>query len=86
MGSRTGPRRARLRASDASPARRHHTSSTTWGRSYTEEIRGYSEEFLTHASDPRGREIIERVCRYWVSLFADRRENPRGDFDGAGRG
>lgn len=46
----------------------------------TEEIRGYSEEFLTHASGSRGPEIIDRVCRYWIGLFADRRENPREDF------
>ncbi|NMI00748.1 cytochrome P450 [Pseudonocardia sp. K10HN5] len=43
-------------------------------------IRSYSLEFLEHASGPRGREIIDRVCAYWISLFDERRAEPREDF------
>ena len=44
------------------------------------DIRGYSEEFLVHAGGPKGREIIDRVCRYWISLFEARRAEPQDDF------
>lgn len=47
---------------------------------HTEDIRGYSLEFLEHASGPEGRDVIERVCRYWIDLFEDRRAHPRDDF------
>ncbi|WP_308259034.1 cytochrome P450 [Pseudonocardia sp. H11422] len=46
----------------------------------SEHIRSYSLEFLEHASGPRGREIIDRVCAYWISLFDERRTEPRADF------
>jgi len=47
---------------------------------HTEDIRGYSLEFLEHAADPVGREVIEGVCRYRMGLFEDRRAHPRDDF------
>ncbi|GAA1084462.1 cytochrome P450 [Pseudonocardia alni] len=77
----TGRGRAELAAELATPLPLEViTRLYDLGPEDTEEIRGYSEEFLTHASGSRGPEIIDRVCRYWVGLFADRRENPREDF------
>lgn len=45
-----------------------------------EDIRGYSLEFLEHAGGPKGREVIDRVCAYWMELFAQRRRDPQDDF------
>lgn len=50
------------------------------GPEQTEEIRGYSLEFLKHASGPRAQEVIDRVREYWTAMFADRRAHPRDDF------
>lgn len=44
------------------------------------DIRDYSLEFLAHASDPEGRKVIDRVGRYWVKVFEERRANPGDDF------
>lgn len=45
-----------------------------------DDIREYSLEFLEHASDAKGREVMDRVCAYWTKIFQDRRAEPRGDF------
>lgn len=44
------------------------------------EIRDYSLEFLKHASDEKGRAVIDRVSDYWCRVFEDRRANPGDDF------
>lgn len=50
------------------------------GPQQSEDIRGYSLEFLEHASDPKGREVIQHVCDYWTKVFQDRRRAPSDDF------
>lgn len=45
-----------------------------------DDIRDYSLEFLEHASDEQGREVMERVCAYWTKIFQERRADPREDF------
>jgi cytochrome P450 len=50
------------------------------GPEHAEDIRGYSLEFLEHAGGPKGREVIDRVCAYWIDLFAQRRRAPQDDF------
>ncbi len=44
------------------------------------DIRDYSLEFLEHASDEKGRDVIDRVRAYWVRLFAERRATDGRDF------
>jgi cytochrome P450 len=50
------------------------------GPEHAEDIRGYSLEFLEHAGGPKGRDVIDRVCAYWIDLFSKRRRAPQDDF------
>jgi cytochrome P450 len=50
------------------------------GPEQADEIREYSLDFLEHASDEKGREVIDRVCAYWIRLFEEKRANPGEDF------
>ena len=50
------------------------------GPEHAADIREYSLEFLEHAGGPKGREVIDRVCAYWVDLFERRRREPADDF------
>jgi cytochrome P450 len=45
-----------------------------------DDIREYSLEFLEHASDGGGQDVIRRVCDYWITVFAERRREPGDDF------
>jgi cytochrome P450 len=50
------------------------------GPEHAEAIRGYSLEFLDHASGDAGRTIISRVADYWKEIFRERRARPQDDF------
>ena len=50
------------------------------GPEHAADIRAYSLEFLEHAGGPQGRQVIDRVCAYWVDLFEQRRAEPKDDF------
>jgi cytochrome P450 len=47
---------------------------------HAEDIRSYSLEFLEHASGEAGQQVIQRVCDYWIGVFAERRAHPGDDF------
>jgi cytochrome P450 len=45
-----------------------------------DDIRGYSLEFLDHASGPQAQAVIARVADYWMTVFEERRQQPGDDF------
>jgi cytochrome P450 len=47
---------------------------------HAEAIRGYSLEFLDHASGKTAQEVIARVGDYWMGIFEQRRAQPDDDF------
>lgn len=50
------------------------------GPEHARDIRDYSLEFLEHASGSEGQAVVSRVCAYWLTVFEERRNDPRDDF------